>query len=84
MSSRRVAALVRLSELTAIRAQLAAASLEPAPKDVERVVGLLVAAVTKVIHEVADPQMAARFLAHLRETMRAADFPACCTRRVAR
>jgi hypothetical protein len=37
--------LVRLSELTAIRAQLAAASLEPRPEDVERVVGLLMDAV---------------------------------------
>jgi len=84
LSSRRVAALVRLSELTAIRAQLAAASLEPAPEDVERVVALLMGAVEKVITDVGEPEMAARFLAHLKETMRAANFPACCTRRVAR
>jgi hypothetical protein len=81
VSSRRVAALTRLGELAVIRAELDAASLEPDPEDAQHVVGLLMAEVEKIVHEVAEPAMATRFLAHLRAQMAAAAFPACCTRR---
>jgi len=81
LSSRRVAALTRLGELAVIRAELDAASLEPDPEDAARVVGLLMAEVEKIVHEVAEPAMAVRFLASLRAQMAAAEFPACCTRR---
>jgi hypothetical protein len=83
ISARRTSALMHLADMAIARAQLAAASLEPDPADVERVVALLVEAVEKVIGEVADPDMGARFVAHLTESMEAADFPACCTRRLA-
>jgi hypothetical protein len=81
LSSRRVAALTRLGELAVIRAELDAASLEPDPEDAARAVGLLMAEVENIVHEVAEPAMAVRFLASLRAQMAAAEFPACCTRR---
>jgi hypothetical protein len=82
LSTKRVNALVRLGELAAIRAQLAAASFEPRAEDVERVVALLMGATERVVTDIAEPEMAARFLAHMKESMAAADFPACCTRRI--
>lgn len=82
LSARRTNSLFRLVDLTLALMAIDAASLEPDSADVHRVVDLLMDAVTKVIGEVADPEMADAFLHSLRSQMREADFPACCTRRV--
>lgn len=81
ISSRRVAALVRLGELAVAREQLRRDEDEPEPEEVARVVELLVAAVAEVIEETTPPQTAKTFMARLRDLITAAGSPsrACQT-----
>jgi Zn-dependent protease with chaperone function len=82
LASRRVQALLRISELAVLRETLRRESGEMDPDHVERAVAMLVEAVREVVQDVAAPEVASRFMSRLKEKMRQADFPAsACTQR---
>ena len=79
LSSRRVAALLRIGELAVLKEQLARDSGDLDPQHVAQAVEMLIEAVEEAVRDVAEPEVANRFMSRLKKKMTDANFPASVT-----